>query len=374
MKDWYKYLISVVILVVVGLLISYFSEVVSYVLISWVISMLGEPPLQFLLKKTKIDRFSWGKPVGAFLILVLLFSLIGSILWYFIPILISQGVMLSKVDFNSISLALQQPIDMINGWLRSMGLEPSPSASEQLQRFLGAYFDPGKISSFFGDMLSRAGSLLIAIFSIIFISFFFLKEKGLFSRMILAAVSTESEPKVQAVINDVSQLLSRYFGGLAIQMSILMILIGTLLGMIGINNALLIAFFYGIVNIIPYLGPLIGAVFGCLLTISSNLQLDFFQETIPLLTKVLLVFAVVKLIDDFILQPYIFSQRMEAHPLEIFLVIMIGARVEGIIGMVLAIPVYTIFRVIARVFLSEIKLVRKITEDMSSSSSNSGKN
>ncbi|MBK9631777.1 MAG: AI-2E family transporter [Saprospiraceae bacterium] len=374
LKDWYKYLISLIILVFVGLLLSYFSEIFSYVLISWVISMIGEPGLNFFLKKTKIDRYSWGKPFAAFLTLVVLFSMIGILLSYFIPILISQGVVLSKVDFESISLALQQPIDMVNAWLRSMGLEPGPSASDQLQKFLGDYFDPSRISSFFGDVLSKAGSLLIALFSIIFISFFFLKEKGLFSRMILAAVSTGSEPKVQAVINDISQLLSKYFGGLAIQMSILMMLIGSLLGLLGISNALLIAFFYGIVNIIPYLGPLIGAVFGCLLTISSNLELDFFQETIPLLVQVLMVFAVVKIVDDFVLQPYIFSRRMQAHPLEIFLVIMIGARMEGIIGMVLAIPVYTILRVIAKVFLSEIKLVRKITEDLKTSAVNSEDN
>lgn len=367
MKDWHKYLLSLVLLLIVGLLLNYFSEVVSYLLISWVISMIGEPLMNFLIRRISWKGFRLPKSIAALLTLSILISSIGGILWLFIPLLISQAVVLSKVDFQSISIALQQPIEMINHWLRSMGLEPGQSASEQVQQFLGSYFDPSQISGFFTNLLSKAGSLFIAIFSIIFISFFFLKEKGLFSRMILATVSTGSEPKVKAVIDDISQLLSKYFGGLAIQMFILMILIGGILGFMGISNALLIAFFYGLVNIIPYLGPLIGAIFGCLLTISSNLELDFFNETIPLLVKVLTVFAVVKLFDDFVLQPMIFSKRMQAHPLEIFLVIMIGARIEGIIGMVLAIPTYTILRVVAKVFLSEIKLVRKITADLNTS-------
>jgi len=366
-KDWYKYLITTILLVLVGLLINYFSEMVSYLLISWVISMVGEPILNFLMLRLRLQKWKFGKSLAAFLTLVILFSMVGMLLWFFTPILISQAVVLSKVDFDSISLALQQPIDLINGWLRSMGLEPGPSASEQVRDLIGGYFDPARISAFFGNLLGNAGSLMIALFSIIFISFFFLKEKGLFSKMILAMVSTGSEPKVQAVITDISQLLTKYFGGIALQMFILMVMISSLLGVLGIKNALLIAFFYGIVNIIPYLGPLIGAVFGCLLTISSNLELDFFSQTIPLLMRVLGVFAIVKLIDDFILQPYIFSKRMQAHPLEIFLVIMIGARIEGIAGMVLAIPTYTIFRVIAKVFLSEIKLVRKITADLQTS-------
>jgi predicted PurR-regulated permease PerM len=109
---------------------------------------------------------------------------------------------------------------------------------------------------------------------------------------------------------------------------------------------------------------LIGTAFACLVTISSNLELDFYSQTLPLLSKVLLVFIIVKLLDDFIIQPYIFSKRVQAHPLEIFIVIMAGARIGGIVGMVLAIPAYTIFRVVAKTFLSEFKVIRKITEDL----------
>lgn len=326
--------------------------------------MVGEPLMGFFLIRLKLLRFSFGKSVAALITLILIFGAVGILLYLFIPIIIQQAVMISKVDFNAISQALQEPINKVNIWLRSLGLEPGASASDQVKNFIGSYFDPSHISEFFGTMLGRAGNIVIGIFSIIFISFFFLKERGLFTEIILAVVPEGLEKKVSDVIEDISTLLTRYFGGLVLQGIILMVLATGFLSIIGIDNALLIAFFYAVMNIIPYVGPLIGAAFACLLTISSNLSLNFYQQTIPLLTKVLIVFAIIKLLDDFIIQPFIFSKRVQAHPLEIFLVIMIGARVGGIIGMVLAIPFYTMFRVVARVFLSEFKVIRKITEDM----------
>ena len=368
-QKYHRYIIGGFLLLLILFLLSYFSEVVSYILISWVISMIGQPIMNFLLVKLKLLGFSWAKSISALLTMLTIFAIIGSILWMFIPIVIQQAVVLSKVDFNSISLALQEPIDNVNIWLRSLGLEPSLSAADQVKSFLGSYFDPKNISIFFGSLLSQAGNILIGIFSILFISFFFLKERGLFTDIILAVVPTGTEKKVREVINDVSELLTKYFGGIAVQMFVLMIISTALLSLIGIKNALLISFFYAIMNIIPYLGPLIGAAFGCMLTISSNLDMNFYSQTIPLLTMVLLVFLAVKLLDDFIIQPYIFSKRVQAHPLEIFIVIMVGARLDGIIGMVLAIPFYTIFRVVARVFLSEFKIIRKITEDLETASS-----
>ncbi len=359
-----KYIVGGIVLLLVFFLIRYFSEVVSYILISWVISMAGDPIQKIFLFRFKLMRFEIGKSAAALSTIIIIFTVIGFVLWFFVPIVIQQAVILSKVDFHSISLALQEPIDKVNAWLRSLGLEPGPSASEQIKSLVGNYFDPAKLSGFFGELLSQAGHLIIALFSIIFISFFFLKERNLFKQMIVAAVPTQHVKKVRRVIEVVSNLLTKYFGGIILQMFILGILITAGLTFIGVKNALLIAAFYAVMNIIPYLGPVIGAVFGCLLTISSNINMSFYSFIAPLLAKVLFVFLIVKILDDFIIQPYIFSKRVQAHPLEIFLVIMIGARVNGILGMVLAIPTYTIFRVIAKEFLSEFKIVRKITEDL----------
>jgi predicted PurR-regulated permease PerM len=364
LQKYGRYIIGFVLIVALFFILRYFAEVVSFILVSWVISMVGQPIMTFFLVKLKLVKFKIGKSIAALLTIFIIFGLIGSMLYLFVPVIIKQAVVLSKVDFNSISLALQEPIEKINTWLRTLGLEPGPSAADQVKNFLGGFFDPSYISSFFGNLLNQAGHIIIGIFSIVFISFFFLKERDLFTEIILAAVPTKAEKQVSVVIDDVSNLLTKYFGGIAIQMFILMVLTYLMLSLLGISNSLLIAFFYAVMNIIPYLGPVIGAAFACMLTISSNLEMNFYDQTIPLLANVLIVFAIVKLLDDFVIQPYIFSKRVQAHPLEIFIVIMLGARIGGIIGMVVAIPFYTIFRVVARVFLSEIKVIRKITEDL----------
>ena len=136
------------------------------------------------------------------------------------------------------------------------------------------------------------------------------------------------------------------------------------LSLLGIKNALLIGFFAALINVIPFIGPAIGATFAIFVTISSNLNLDFYTEMLPLIASVVAVFAVMQLTDNFVLQPYIFSNSVLAHPLEIFIVIMIGAKIAGVMGMILAIPGYTVIRVIASVLLSEFKIVQQVSDRM----------
>ena len=165
-------------------------------------------------------------------------------------------------------------------------------------------------------------------------------------------------------VDESSRLLVRYFIGIATQIIVITTMVSLLLSLFGIKNALLIGFFAALINVITYVGPLIGAIFAVLLTISSNLDLNFYNEMLPLLLSVFGVFAVMQLVDNFLLQPFIFSNSVLAHPLEIFIVILMGAQINGIVGMVLAIPAYTVLRVIAKNFLSEFRIVQKLTQGM----------
>ncbi|NJN77214.1 MAG: AI-2E family transporter [Saprospiraceae bacterium] len=120
------------------------------------------------------------------------------------------------------------------------------------------------------------------------------------------------------------------------------------------------------INVIPYLGPLIGAIFGIFIAITSNLEMEFYSQMLPMISKVAVVFAIMQLTDNFVLQPIIFSTSVKAHPLEIFLIILIGAEVYGVLGMILAIPTYTVLRVVARTFLIRFKVVQRMTQKMGS--------
>ena len=110
------------------------------------------------------------------------------------------------------------------------------------------------------------------------------------------------------------------------------------------------------------------------MTISSTIEMspDFYTETLPLILKVVGVFLTMQMLDNFLLQPFIFSNSVKAHPLEIFIIILVGAKLGGITGMILAIPAYTVIRVIAKIFLSEFRIVQQITGGLDDGGRKSG--
>lgn len=351
-------------ILVVAIIFYYFSDIVGYVLVAWVLSMVGQP-LMRLFSRIKIGKYRAGPTFCAVLTLFCYFIFFGALIGLFVPLIVEQARNLAGVDYNAIAKALEEPLSQINNWGLEIGLiQPGESPTEQVQQTLKGWFEPGKIGNFFGSLLSVAGTLVLNLFSVIFITFFFLKEQGLFVDFLLALVPNEYEAQVKHAVDDISKLLTRYFGGVLIQITVITLFVSILLGLFGVKNALLIGFFAAIINVIPYLGPLIGMTFGIFITISSNLDLQFYTEMLPLLLRVVAVFGALQMLDNFLLQPYIFSNSVLAHPLEIFIIILVGAKLNGVVGMILAIPAYTVIRVIARGFLSEFKIVKKITDGM----------
>ena len=187
----------------------------------------------------------------------------------------------------------------------------------------------------------------------------------LFGNGIKIVIPNQHFSKTDHALKESKKLLTKYFTGIAIQISLILGFLVTLLSLVGIPNAFLISFFAAIINVIPYVGPILGAAFATLVTISSNLDADFYITTLPMLYKVVGIFVTMQLIDGFILQPFIFSNSVSAHPLEIFIVVVVGAKLGGITGMVIAIPAYTIIRVVAAVFLKEFEIVRRLTDGIS---------
>lgn len=283
----------------------------------------------------------------------------------FVPLAVEQAANLAEVDYAAIADALNQPFVELQERLERIGVSSDESLEDLLQKSMTGYFNPGGIADFFAEAISVAGNLMIGIFSVMFISFFFLKEEGLFGRVVMSLVSKPYRPKMAHALDQITSLLSRYFTGILLQITLITIIVTVSLNLLGVPNALLIGLFAALINVIPYLGPIIGAAFGVMITISSNLDLNFYNEMLPMLLKVMGVFATMQLMDNFIFQPFIFSTSVRAHPLEIFLVILIGAQIQGITGMVLAIPTYTVIRVVAREFLNRFEIVQRITSRMS---------
>jgi predicted PurR-regulated permease PerM len=362
-----RYLALIFSLLVIAALVYFFTDIVVFVVISWVLSMLGQPLMRFFQNKVKIWKWRLGRNISAVLVLLVYFLVLFLLFILFVPLIVEQANNLASVDYTLIFQALEEPIQQLEDYLHEMGLLAADvSAQEQLREALKLedWFNPGQVSELFTTLLSTAGNLFITLFSIVFVTFFFLREQGLFTNFLVAIMPNKYEEQVRDSVDNISHLLTRYFGGIVVQMTVITLFVSILLSILGVKNALLIGFFAALINLIPYLGPIIGAVFGIFITISSNLEVDFYTTLLPLILKVATVFAGMQLLDNFVLQPWIYSSSVLAHPLEIFIVILMGAQLGGIVGMVLAIPLYTVLRVVAREFLSEFQVVQRLTKGM----------
>jgi predicted PurR-regulated permease PerM len=364
LKNINRYVTIGAIILLLGLIMTYFSNIVTYVLIAWVLSMIGQPFMDSFLK-LRYKKIGIGPSLAAILTMFCFFIIFALIIWIFVPPIVEQAQRLSNVDYTKIERAIEQPTKQFSDWLHQYGIiPPNKSALDQLVVTVKNVVNPTRIGNLIETTISTAGSIFVGLTSVIFITFFFLKDQSMFSEFLTAVVPAGYDVNMRTAVDDIRTLLIRYFGGILIQMVSITSIVAGLLTILGVPNALLIGFFAALMNIIPYVGPLIGASFGVLITFSSHLDLDFYTQIIPLLIKVLCVFPVVQMIDGFILQPYIFSNRVMAHPLEIFIVIWIGADIWGVPGMVLAIPTYTVLRVIARTFFNEFRFVQAITDNM----------
>lgn len=359
-----RFVIVTASLLTVAYLLWYFSAIVGYILASVVLSLIGKPVVN-LLDKVKLGRFKIPEWVSALLTLFLLWGFIGGILALVIPGVAIQVEKFSQVDSGAILNALQEPIDRLVLWFEQHNIKFS--GNQSLEEYVNAEvvnaFDVSEFSNLFGTLFGFISELGIAVFSISFMTFFFLRDQTLFYKGVMSAVPTRYEEQVMQVIKDSRELLTRYFVGIGIQILLITtcITVGSLIVGLDFELALTIGFAAGLFNVIPYVGPLVGGVFGIMLAITNNLDLDFYTGTMPLIIKMFVVFSITQLLDNVLFQPVIFSKSVKAHPLELFIVLLVAGNVGGMLGMILAIPAYTFIRIILKQFFSHFKLVRNLT-------------
>ncbi len=360
-----RYIFLIGALLFVGVIAYLLSDILAYVLIAWVFAMLGHPIMEFFLTRLKLRQKKWGPSLSSLLTILVILGIFVTLVIVLVPPIISQTANLANIDYFTVLDKLNEPLGKVTDWIESIGIATTEGqGKENLTEAIRKYFSLGKISDFFSSIIGAAGNLIFSLFAILFILFFFLREQGIFTSFLVALAPTQYEKQVEKIVEDSSYLLRRYFVGILTQITCITILVFFLLSILQIKNALLIAFFAAIINVIPYLGPLIGAIFGIFITAAAYVELPFYPDLFNILIQVAGIFAVMQLTDNLLFQPFIFSNSVKAHPLEIFIVILIGGKFGGILGMVLAIPTYTVIRVIARTFLSEFKIVQKMTGGM----------
>ncbi|MCF8276349.1 MAG: AI-2E family transporter [Flavobacteriales bacterium] len=349
------------IIIILVLLAWYFHTIITYILIAGIISLIGEPIIRFLLKINFKGRHMPRALAATFTILGLL-SFFGGIISAFIPMVADEARKLSNVSVEETLVNIQGPVQLAQDYLNQFQLTEAPIVLQtELKKLLTNLFDISAVGDSVQYALGLTGDIFIAFFAITFITFFFLKDQGLFKNMIMTLVPDQYEERIGKVLHKSKELLTRYFIGVIIEVAIVMTIVSVGLAIVGIDNALLIGFLAGLFNVIPYVGPIIGAAIGIIIGISTNTEGLDFASMLSLTGQMAIVYAAAQMLDNFLLQPYIYSQSVKAHPLEIFLVILMAGNVAGIAGMILAVPTYSIGRVFVGEFFNQFKVVKALT-------------
>ena len=335
-------------------------SVLAYLAMAAVIALLGRPIVLFLRRKVKFPN-----TLAVVFTMLLLLGIFIGILALFIPLINEQSRNLSllniqdlKENLNTLYLEIVEYFGLttsnVNEMIRDSDLE------KNVLDGLNLNFIPNFLNSF----LNILSNFSIGLFSVLFISFFFLKDSKLMQNGLLTFIPDAKEGNMVKSIDTINNLLSRYFGGILLQLFILFVIYTVTLLIVGGENAIVIAFLCALFNIIPYVGPIIGGVIMITLTMTSYLGADFSAVILPKALYVFIGLCIGQLVDNFFSQPFIFSNSVKSHPLEIFLIIIIAGLLFGVVGMVIAVPGYTAIKVILKEFLSENSIVKKLTKNL----------
>jgi predicted PurR-regulated permease PerM len=364
MERIYKTIGILLLIILGGYLVWRFSFLIVYLVIAALVSFIGHPVVRFF-DKLRIGRYHIPHGVSAFITLFLILGSFFSLIAIFVPLIFQEAQSISRIDLKKVSMEFQGPLTSIQNEMNRFGMIP---AGQTLQGMITenakSLVNISSVTSFLNGVLGFAGSFFIDLFSIFFIAFFFLKDDHLFENIILIVLPEKySEPTHKVFLNSI-RLLRRYFTGVIIEIIGGMSLITTGFLVLGVDNALLLGFLGGLINIIPYLGPVFGTVMGLTLGFTSALAAGEYSTLTTLSVKIALVVFGVHFLDTMLYQPIIYSKSVKAHPLEIFIVILIGGSIGGILGMLIAVPSYTLLRVIAREFFNKFRVVEKLTKNI----------
>lgn len=341
----------------------FFGDIVLYVLVAGVLAIMCQPLVK---RVASVRLFGRNIPrwVAAIVGVLAVWCVILLFFVLFIPLITGKINDLSQLDYRSMLAFLSEPMTELGLFLEKyFNITISQtSLTEMFATQVKEWVNEGTVSSVVSSIFSVAGNVVVAVVSVSFIAFYFMKEENLFLSMLRAVVPTKYEDKVERAVDSITDLLSRYFIGVLIQMTIMMLVVALILICFGfkVQDAFFVGMIEGVFNIIPYVGPWVGFILSALagLTFTTTASMGLGYVLIVIAGTILVAQA----IDNYFVSPRVFSHQVNAHPLEIFLVTLVAGSCMGIFGMLVAIPAYTVLRVLAKEFLYNYKLVRKLTE------------
>ncbi len=331
---------------------------IVYLVAAIIMALLGRPLVNFLEQKLHIKKM-----LGAVITLTLILGLMVVLGGMFIPMLKEQGKNIALFDFDSIEAELDTFYNSVSEYFgTSKEMVENLVKESDIEEKDTKTLDDEEAPTFLNTMLNILTQLIVGLFSVFFMAFFMLKEQNSLQRFILAMVPIAHRERTVQSLGKIETLLSRYFLGLLIQISVLFAIYTGTLFFVGTEQALIIAFFCALFNIIPYAGPVIGAVLMVVLTITTHMEMDFSDEIMPLVGYVMIGVIIGQLVDNFVSQPIIYSNSVRSHPLEIFVIIIGAGLLFGIMGMLVAVPGYAVLKVVLKEFFWDSSFVRVWTK------------
>ncbi|NBL65101.1 AI-2E family transporter [Flavobacterium sp. NST-5] len=331
-------------------------SVILFIFIALIVSMIGNPIVNFLEKRLKFNHIAAVITTLAFFIL-----LVAGFIMMFVPLIITQSENLSLLDTAQLETDLNNLRNQLTSYLSSYGIDAENMLAESNYM---SKINLNFIPQFLNGFLATLGDIGVGVGSVIFVTFFFLKDKKLFTVNAKKILPSQHEYKIIKSFRKTNYLLSRYFIGLIGQISVLFVMYLIVLLIFGVENAFIIAFITAFLNIIPYIGPLIATVLVAVLTMLGHMGPDQQDTMLSTTLYVLIGYTIAQIIDNNVTTPLIFSNSVKSHPLEIFIVILASGFVVGIFGMIVAVPLYTIAKVVAKEFFPKNQVIKILTRDI----------
>lgn len=313
-------------LYVVGMILFLGSGIITPLLLAFFISLVMLPVLNFF-KKCKLPEV-----LAISLCVLMLFIVVGLIGWFF-----STQIANLVSDFPQLKSNVTKHLNTISEWIN----RKTHFSSERQLALINE--QSNKLLNYAGGMMSGAAASLTSVFVLLGLMpiyiFLILFYKNLLLKFAFMWFPHSSHEKLEDAMKETQVIIKSYLVGLLIQITYITVLLGGLLMVFGIKHALLIGVIFAILNLIPYVGALIGNIIGVLLTLTSS------TEIWPIFT-VLIVIAVVQFLDNNILMPRIVGSKVKINALSTIVGVIIGGAIAGISGMFLSLPIIAVLKII----------------------------
>ncbi len=321
--------------------------ILIYLLIALVVSLIGRPVKSFLSK-----RFKLKDTLASTIALLLILGIFITLFAIFVPLILNQAQNLSALNIDDFQQKMTLLLENIKTYLHQKNISILDNFTlNNVFSEINLKILPQLVNS----IISFLGNFVVGFFAVSFISFFMLKDNELTSNFLFKLIPDNDKEQFQEVFTKIKDMLSRYFIGISIQISIIFIFYTILLNFLDVKNATFIALLAALMNLVPYIGPVVGWIIMISLSMTSELQILETNELLILARNISIGYVIIQLWDAFVDVPLIYSKSVKAHPLEIFLVIMIAGTLFGVLGMLVAVPTYTMMRLFLKEFYEEYK-------------------